>query len=691
MLAAGVTMLACGAARAAEAPVAEQPSADPAAAGDVVITARPPEITDRIDRRIYDVESDPIAQVGLATDVLRKLPSVTVSPEGAVALRGDYGVSILIDGKPASAGALSQLPANQVARVEVITNPSAQFAPDGTSGVINVVLRKRHPVGISGQGAVSADTHGSLTADLTSNLNSGRWNFSGGATLGYYLKTSKSRSALTLYDAGGVVEDEIVVRSRSNQDWRLSQANAALSFKVSPEFTIGLSGRASHSEIGTRARDSSAGLMPLDNYAQKTRSDLSSRDGSVTASLDYASADGLQELSATAMRRGVNRTTVQQFDNTYASPALTPTLTQGRNESDDDTSLVSAEYTRRLAGGRLLTLGASWRRDESRSLKTLTTNDPLVSGYNELFSGSEARTDLYGTYQFSLGNWKVLPGLRLQSVVRRFDSSPGLASVREVDAFPSLHLSRNLSDHGKLKLSYSRRIDRNGLQDYDPTITFRGTRAAFSGNPSLKPQIVDSYEVSYLFDRREFGFVVAGYFRDKNNNVEAVAQDLGSGVVLYRRENTSGSRTAGFEFTIHGDFGGGRWSHLRYSVNTNVFVAEIPRLSGGAAPRRRETSWSGNAMLEYIETLDGGDGDRLQLSLDAAGPRKSAQGSDSGYAQLDLTYLHPLDERWSLSVTVSDITNSAGGWSSFSAPGLYRRADRESSNQGAKVSLTRKF
>ncbi|MDB5431629.1 MAG: TonB-dependent receptor plug [Caulobacter sp.] len=688
---ASTVILALAAAAGSLAHAQDAPAQEPTTASEVVITARKPQVTDRIDRRVYDVEADPLAQVGQATDILRRLPSVTVTPDGGIALRGDYGVSILINGRPAPSGAMAQLPANQIASIEVITNPSAQFAPDGTAGIINVVLRKKHPIGVSGQVSASVDTRGSRTADLTASLNSGRWNLSGGANLGEYLKRSTSHRQLQLFDINGATLNTIASQSRSNFDWRLAQANAAAAFKLTPTITLTLSGRLSHSLIDTHGVENSAGLNPLDTFTQHAGGRQRSDERTINLVFDYASPDGATTFSADGMRRGLDRNNDQNFIGAYASLGLPPSTTHSLAKAHDISTLWEGGYTRRFPNGRLLTAGLSWRLEDSRSARSFVSTDVAVTSYTESFSGSESQMDAYVTFQFSAGDWVLLPGLRIESITRSFDTTTGLPQVRETDLFPSFHLSRDLGERAKLKFSYSRRVDRNDIQDYDPTITFRGTRTARSGNPGLRPQIVDSFEASFHYDRRDFGFVTSAYFRRKDNDVETIAQDLGNGVVLYRPVNTAGSRTGGFEFTIHGPFGAGALSHLRYSVNTNVFYARVPRLDGSGGTRRDTVSWSGNGMIEYVQDLTGQDGDRVQLSIDATGPRYTAQAYESGYVEVDLAYLHPVNPRWTLSVSLTDLTNSSGGYSTYSNASLYDRTDRPPSNRTAKLSLVRKF
>src|SRR3569832_334685 len=161
---------------AAKAKSAAKPAAatkadqGPAAVKEVTVTARTDDFRSAIDRRSYDITKDLQATSGSIVDALRNVPSVVVDVNGNVSLRGDANVKILIDGKPSAmlsgqvaAQTLQQLPASQIERVEVITNPSAEFSPDGSAGIINLVTKKTRKPG----------TTGGMRANVG---NEGRWN-----------------------------------------------------------------------------------------------------------------------------------------------------------------------------------------------------------------------------------------------------------------------------------------------------------------------------------------------------------------------------------------------------------------------------------------------------------------------------------------------------------------------------------
>ena len=158
--------LASGPAIAQVTPAPAAPVA--ASAGtDIVVTGQAPAVQSSIDRKVYSTTRDLQASSGSVSDVLRNVPSVDVDAQGNVSLRGDTNVQVLIDGRPSTlvsgtnrAEALQQLPADSIESVEVMTNPSAQFRPDGSSGLINIITKKNRKPGSSGTVQSSAGTDG---------------------------------------------------------------------------------------------------------------------------------------------------------------------------------------------------------------------------------------------------------------------------------------------------------------------------------------------------------------------------------------------------------------------------------------------------------------------------------------------------------------------------------------------------
>ena len=137
--------------------------------GSVDVVDEKPFVQEEIDKKVYNVEDMSMAAGGTAEDVLSSLPSVTVSTEGEVSLRGNQSVNIMIDGRMKSADNLDILDAAMIEKVEVIAIPSAKYDPDGTAGIINIITKRNEYTGTSGKTSIGFDTFGSTTFSINTN------------------------------------------------------------------------------------------------------------------------------------------------------------------------------------------------------------------------------------------------------------------------------------------------------------------------------------------------------------------------------------------------------------------------------------------------------------------------------------------------------------------------------------------
>ena len=171
----------------AQTPSPATPDAGAKSLQPLTVTAKKPDYRRHIDRKSYSLDADLQSANGSLADALRNIPSVNIDPRGNLTVRGG-GVTILVDGEPSPlfqgpqrADILQQLPANQYERVEVITNPSAAFNPEGTGGILNLITRKSHPAGRAGSVHASGDTHGSTRASASGAYTGHRLTLNGSA------------------------------------------------------------------------------------------------------------------------------------------------------------------------------------------------------------------------------------------------------------------------------------------------------------------------------------------------------------------------------------------------------------------------------------------------------------------------------------------------------------------------------
>ena len=652
----------------------------PDSTATVTVQGKRNEVTDRIDRRIYDIKSDPAAQSGNAGEVLNKLPSVTVTPAGRVALRGDTNVTVLIDGKyPVNGNNFTQtLAATDIDRIEVITNPSAQYGAEGTSGVINIITKKRHPFGVSGTATLRLSTQGQIGGNASASLTKGQWSVTGRVNGGFFPGQSRSSTTRTYPNA---------TRSDSRSRFRSTYGGAQVEVarKVGDHQTLTVNAMAYPN--WSTSRDVAS--YQSASRAFTSRLDATSRNLYTAGEFiyDYNNDQNGRHFTFDAFLGDWSGYNHVRTTDTYTLPsagsAIYGAVTHQSGPDDD----VKADYERRYASGDVLTSGVEWKRAGNTETDAYsdqgTIAGPHADGSLRDFSGTRDLSAAYVTYQRPLfWGWTMLPGLRAEYEQLDIRSQGSRAAPDDFRLYPSLHLSHDLGK-GKLKLSYSRRVNRPDVTQYDPAITYTSSVYATEGNPDLKAPETDSYELGYDYTHDKTSYDATVYYRALQNAVSDYATDIGNGVILSRPINSGHSQSGGGEFTVKRPLS----KHWKASFNANLYYNTVPLVSGGVETSRGAVTYSGNTSLEF----DPDSGDELQMVLTLTGRQLTVQGYVAATSRLDFTWKHDLTKKVSLVVNVQDLLAGMKSETVFETADLRGRTLQPANDRLIRVALTRKF
>ncbi|ESQ76265.1 TonB-dependent receptor [Asticcacaulis sp. AC402] len=654
-------LVLAGAARAQQ-PSAQQPSNDDTT--EVIVTGRL-LVVEKADRLSYAVERE---TKGVVVDILRTVPSVTVAPDGIVALRG-VAATILIDGKvpPEGNAAVRALAAADVLRIEVLTAPSAQYGSQG--GVINIITRKRRKVGGDLNLEGNARNQGSI--GLSGVMTQGGWTYQGRAFLDHYQNRSTLLQHQELPDgAGGYWVSDRVDRTRYSSD----NATASLSaeYALSEQAEIAVKG-----EYGNfaSASDALAQSRGADVFNEVSSIKTGNRDSRLEAV--YAlSGEGRQLRLAYDHTREVRNFTAS-YERDIGGGYTTTT---GRDTAGDR---FEGDYERRF-GNQLLTAGFSWERSDSRIRNSYVNRGAQmgVDDFDSVFEGAETLTSSYLTWQNPAGKWTFLPGVRIEH--QQLDLPVG-RQLDFADVLPSLHADRTLGGNGRLRLSVLRRVDRPLLRDYDETPRYIGAKQIVAGNPGLEPQVTDAFEARYSFDAKSFSASATVYYRETRGDFSPYTEVLSNGLLMTTTINSGFSRSGGAEVTLRGTIG----ERITYSINSNLFYAEVPfeGEGGGGAVLRGRTNGSGNALAEYRA----GNGDRYQLNVTGYSRTPTFQGYSEASYRADITYSRPVNDRLSLVVSLNDVFDTSGYASVIDTSALRLTTQTRPNSRALKISLAWKL
>jgi outer membrane receptor protein involved in Fe transport len=633
----------------------------------VVVNANRLNVETRIDRKVYTVTEDAQSTFGTLSDILTVIPSVDIDPDGVVSLRGDSNVLILIDGKPstefqgsAAGDNLQSISARDIERIEVLTTPPAQFKAEGAAGVINIITRKHRARGTSGsaQGSLGDGRRSALAA----NASYGGARFTGSMSAGYRqdYRQRLARSEVVGPDPTTAVvldsRDQISERIRRNApsagltgEYRLSDREA-IAASASWYARGGL-------RAYTQTDDSAdpAGVTSSTRRLSSGHDPENSYDTSLRLTRKLARPEETLDLS-------VHRATSHQYEHyDYVNDSFIPPApaTFGNLSFHEEHAIneAGADYVLPLSGGRSLKLGYAFEQDQYAFSNVGETVDPSTGvgtidplQTNE-FSFQQRIHAVYVSYQASVAGWTWLGGLRGEVTttdalqITNGVSTPG----RYAQAYPSLHVDHGLSDRSTVSLGASRRVTRPDPSNLNPYIDYEYRPNLRTGNPGLRPQYTQSFEVGYDYAGHGASYGLTGYYRRNTDSVTDLIEYLGNGVSLDTRTNLPRNNSGGVEFTASGHLG----PALAYSVSGNAFYSQIDATELGTPGLESTTGVNAKLKLDYRPTA----ADSAQITLTRTDKRLTPQGSISAIDIVNLGYKHAWTRDLSLVATVSDLFN----------------------------------
>jgi len=634
---------------------------------EVVVTAQRAQAETLIDRKVYTITTDLQATTGVAADVLNNVPSVAVDVDGNLTLRGDSNVTILVDGKPSAqfSGAargqsLLDFPANQIDRIEVLTNPPAQYKAEGSGGVINIITKKTRKAGGSGSLQASLGEDRRYVASASGAYNEGPLKLSGGLGLRQDFRERIIGDSRMATDPNS----GLPVASGQSLDERLRRltpsATAALEYAFDDEQSLGAS--FSHREgAGGRFFDQ------LDTSGPEGRTITSQSDRhsdgfawSADTGEDVHFEQKLWRPGETlnlAFQRSANHERERYaYENSFTLPVMAPTFDTLRLSHDLITSEFSLDYDLPLSRDREVRLGYDFEADrnafDSVGDNLDATGAPILNpAVTNHFRYRQDISAIYGQYQTPLGPWTLLGGLRIEadnvSTLQLIGDVPG--GRHDAGLYPSLHLDRTIGDDAKLSISVARRITRPDPEALNPFADSQDTHNLRAGNPNLAPQDTWSYQVGYAIAPGPVSLGGTAYYRFDRDSVTDVLTPISGDVVLATKANLPVSRSAGLEFNADGKLG----AHLSYRLSGEAFYSQIDALALSSTGLRSTTGVNLKASIDYKPTSN----DTAQVTIVRTDKRLTPQGFVSALNIINFGYRRQLRPDLSLVATIADAFN----------------------------------
>lgn len=647
------------------------------------------------DRNIYLARDIPAAGAGSTTDLLRAVPELDVDVNGRVSLRGSTGVTIQINGRPtpmkgeALQTFLRQLPGNRIERVEVIANPSAKFDPEGTAGIVNIVLKDDVKLGVSGSvNAYAGPRYNGLSSRIA--WQQGPLTVFGGAGASLYQweygSESERFSLLT--------SPPTALRTRSEN----ISAGHYLSFDTSADLALGKrttlygtvsaypNGSAPEADKFTSFTDSTG--TEASRFERHDETEYSGGTASFTSGLSHVVTKGRDERSIEFLQSGtlgdyrtdgVQRTQAPTGIADEASHSGSATGFRERSLQVDDTRPLGAK-TKLESGYRV-----------AERVNTNSGSVAFESGGVPVVTPLSARSDYrhrevfhsgYVTLGRTFGKLSVQAGARAEAALTSFDVfSSALSFDRDYRSlFPSANAAWDFGKGRTVRATYSKRIERPNAGYLNPIVPTSDSLERTIGNPSLGPRYTHSWSVDAAWSGSRGTLRLSPYLRRTVDNWDLVTTVSASGVATSTWRNASSVRTAGLSLTGSlrqtGRFGG------TMSVGLQQERHDASNLANGFT--RDVTGWSanGNASFKATPKLD------LQLYLRYAPPRTLAQGRASSYVGSSIGARYKVRETAWANVNLNDPFLLAQYWSETGDATYRQRTDTNNRMRSVNLSLT---
>lgn len=672
---------------------------------EVTIKAKQELLTNSLDKKVYNVGEDLSTKGGTANDVLNNIPSIEVDQEGKISLRGDANVTILIDGRPSTLSGgngkslLDAFPANSIERIEVVTNPSAKYDPDGTSGIINIVLKKNKMRGINGNVSATAGTGNVYNGSASLSVRNAKMNVYGTYAYRYYegFRNYESHIARQFPDSMFYLD-----QYRDGTDLMVNHtAKVGADFYLKNNQTIGfgVTGTTGERERTGDLYNTRHGDNPLlqTSWTRMSSDPTNNRNMDLNVYYKKDFKDNKGSISAD-FNQSFGRENIfgyyeEDYNYTFGIPDVKANLLQQlRNQEQTRVTTAQIDYVRlskkniRFEMGtkaivRRLTVDAF---SETRNNTTYFFEEDTLSNFQ--YEYDEQIYSAYGNVAHQYKKFKFQGGLRLEQALQLPNLLSTNTSFRNeyFSAFPSGYVRYELNKESELNLGYSRRINRPSAETLNPFTSYADPFNLRRGNPAVRPEYINSFEVGYAVNKKKMNVTATVFYRQTNNVIQRVREfyDNGSAAVTYANINQSQSYGAEFVL-IYRPF---TWFRNILSANGSQIVYQDDNTQYDF--NNTGFNWS----VKYAGTIDFWKKTAsLQINARYFSPIITAQGKALPRAAVDLSMEKTLKQNWSVGLRLSDVFNTQEFRLEIDQPTVYQRSRFKQETRRVYLTVTYKF
>ncbi|PAU94740.1 hypothetical protein CK503_04500 [Aliifodinibius salipaludis] len=619
--------------------------------GELFVRAERSEMQMNFDKRTFQVGQDITSLGGSAVDVLNNVPSVSTDIDGNISLRGNESVRVLINGKPSNMAsssnvdALNSIPANMIKSVEIITNPSARYAAEGSGGIINIILKKDQRRGLNGNFQVGTGLPEEYEGSVNLNYRVGdiNWFFNGG------LDYSSDPEGGSSFQRFAGPQDTLMYREQT--DSQESELDGDLQFGADFYLTetqiltasayFSAESQENNEDITYTDLEYSPGAFTgdvLEETFRKNREETNERD--IDINLDYENKieGNDHKLVADASFDISREKSTNNIEETVRQGNANPLMQRAIDEEEEMDLRFNAEYERPLFSGGKLEAGlrsdTEWMDNSYRAETLVNGNWVNEENYTDNFLYTENVNAAFATLNYEWSSLSGQVGLRLENTNIRTEvkSDNTVVTQNYVNLFPSVFLSYSFNEQQSVQVSYSRRLRRPWSRALIPFNDFDDQRSQFTGNPNLRPEFSNSYELGYLHYWNSGSLLTSFYHRYRTDVIERITE-IQQGVTRIFPINLASEKAWGVEFSADQEIA----DRLNLTANANLFQSSSEGIyqSENLSEPQVFSSESENFRARMRLRWEIVDGLNYQASMRYRGPSNTTQGRREGMTMMD--------------------------------------------------------
>jgi Outer membrane receptor proteins, mostly Fe transport len=668
-----------------------------------------------IDKKTYSVDQSIAAAGASASDILKDIPSVAVDAEGTISLRNSESVTVWINGKPSGLTSdnrgqvLEQMPAENIDRIEVVTNPSAKFSPEGSAGIINIILKKERKSGY--YGSLNAGLSSPWGQNFGANINYSSTKLDAYANIGYRNDEHvgdgiNKRQTYKTDNLTGII-DTSYLNTESN---RTNGGNglftrAGIDYHLNKKHTISLSGFAMD---GSHNSDSKIAYNYLNNDGDLTRQSIRNSVSDAThnnyeITMDYqweiSKDENLQASISRGNRSDDDSNSYSQTDYNTSHVATGSSYQKQDGPSSSKDWEMKVDYSKKFSERWKVEAGMESEIENKYSENNIYNGIPSGNGYtlptipdfSNGFDYDEQIHAVYSTLTGKLGpKFGYQVGLRGEETIVSFVSTNGTESTK-IDKdyfkiFPTIFLNYNLSEGNDIQLNYSKRINRPRGRFINPFIDISDSTNIRTGNPDLNPEYAHAFELNYMKTWKSHMLSTSLYHRITNDVIQDIRYLDDNGVMYQKPSNVTNSTNSGFEFVAKDRL----CKILETTTTLNLYYSTMDAFTYNNLNYEGTNGFSWNARLNGNLMLP--KGITGQISGFYSAPRIIAQGEMKSSYSLDFGLRKSfMDGKLQLSMNARNLLDSFKMESSTWGQGFHQESSNHFFGRDFRFNVTWNF